>query len=93
MGGEYQALHKYLHDRFADRIVLTFSEIEDIVGFRLPADAREQQGWWVGDDATQAPSAVADAWTQAGRTATVNMVSQSVAFERTVTLDAHGRRR
>ena len=92
MGGGFEALYKYLHDRFADRIVLTFSEIEDLVGFRIPQAAREQEAWWVSADATAPRSAVADAWTLAGRTAVVNMVSQSVAFERATTLDAYGRR-
>ena len=39
--GEYRLLYKYLHDRFADRVVLTFSEIESLIGFALPAAAFE----------------------------------------------------
>jgi hypothetical protein len=93
MGGEFQALQKYLQDRFADRIVLSFSEIEDLVGFGLPDRARASEAWWVSDDAAAPRSAVAEAWTAAGRTAVVNMASQSVAFERVVTFDANGRRR
>ena len=93
MANEYQALHKYLQDRFADRIVLTFSEIEDLVGFPLPAAARQQETWWVAADPAAPRSAVAEAWKLACRTATINMVAQSVAFERETTMDAHGRRR
>ena len=41
--GEYRLLFKYLRDRYANRVVLTFSEIEDLLGFELPEGARRQQ--------------------------------------------------
>jgi hypothetical protein len=93
MDNDYHALHKYLQDRFADRIVLTFSEIEDLVGFPLPEAARLEQEWWVSADPAAPRSAVADAWARANRTAIVNMAARCVAFERETTLDSHGRRR
>lgn len=93
MGNDYHALHKYLQDRFADRIVLTFSEIEDLVGFPLPEAARVEHAWWVTADPAAPRSAVADAWVQASRTAIVNMAAQCVAFERETAVDSHGRRR
>ena len=43
--GEYQLLYKYLRDRYADRVVLTFAEIEDLLGFALPQQARAQSQW------------------------------------------------
>ena len=92
MSNDYHALHKYLQDRFADRIVLTFSEIEDLVGLSLPEAARLEQAWWVSADPAAPRSAVADAWTRASRTATVNMAAQCVTFERETAVDSHGRR-
>jgi hypothetical protein len=80
--GEYQLLYKYLRDRYADRIVLTFAEIEDLLGFSLPESARLQQEWWDGTDTVARRSAQADSWTLASRTATVNLSAQSVLFER-----------
>ena len=88
MTGEYQALYKYLHDRFADRLVLTFGEIEDLLGFALPEAARAQPHWWDGADPPAPRSAQADAWALANRTATVNMAARSVVFERHSPLDA-----
>ena len=38
--GEYRLLYKYLRDRFSDRLVLTFGQIEDLLGFSLPVAAR-----------------------------------------------------
>ena len=80
--GEYQLLYKYLRDRYANRVVLTFAEIEDLLGFALPDPARLQQEWWTGSDPIAPRSAQSDAWRLASRTATVNLVAQSVVFER-----------
>ena len=79
--GEYQLLQTYLRDRYADRVVLTFAEIESLVGFPLPESARSQQEWW--DSTDGAPrTAQSDAWTLAHRTAKVNLVARSVVFDR-----------
>ena len=82
--GEYQPLHKYLRDRYANRVVLTFGEIEDVIGFSLPERARLRLDWW---DVPR--SAQTSSWTLAGRTAVVNLVAQSVVFERPA--EAHSR--
>ena len=33
--GEYRLLYIYLRDRFSDRLVLTFGQIEDLLGLSL----------------------------------------------------------
>jgi hypothetical protein len=80
--GEYKLLYKYLRDRYANRIVLTFSEIEDLLGFSLPDLARLQLAWWDGGDFAADASHQSLAWMLAGRTATVNLPAQCVVFER-----------
>lgn len=80
--GKYRLLHKYLCDRFADRVVLTFGEIEALLGFSLPEPAGLELAWWLDTDATGASSAQAEAWTAANRTAVVNLVSRRVVFDR-----------
>ena len=80
--GEYERLHAYLRDRYANRVVLTFAEIEDLLGFTLPGLARDDLAWWDGGDFDGAPSTQSFAWTLAGRTATVNLAAQNVVFER-----------
>ena len=77
--GEYELLHKYLRDRFANRVVLTFGEIEDLLGFALPDPACADLAWW---DVAGPPSTQSSAWTLAGRTATVNLRAQHVVFDR-----------
>src|SRR5689334_4367894 len=72
--GPYRLLFRYLRDRYADRLVLTFGQIEDLLGFPLPPSARSQSAWWDGDAHGSTPrSAQADAWALAARTATVNL--------------------
>ncbi len=79
---EYLSLHKYLDNRFANTVVLTFAQIEDLLGFALPDLARLHQEWWANADANSIPSAQARSWTQASRTATPNLLARTVLFER-----------
>lgn len=80
--GEYRLLFVYLRDRFSDRLVLTFGQIEDLLGFALPAPARVQRDWWGNSGSDADRPRQSDAWTLAGRTASVNLSAQAVTFER-----------
>ncbi len=80
--GKYQLLQKHLLARFADRLVLTFLQIEDLVGFPLPSQARTEPSWWDNADAAGQGTGQSEAWTRAGRSASVNMSAQCVVFER-----------
>lgn len=83
VSAEYRSLHKYLDERYANTVVLTFAEIEDLLGFELPAVARLEQEWWLNADADGTPSAQSRSWTQASRTAKPNLLARNVVFERT----------
>jgi hypothetical protein len=65
-------------------VVLSFDQIESLVGLELPESARSLQGWWATTDDQPALSPWAAAWRLAGRTATPNLLARTVAFERTV---------
>jgi hypothetical protein len=79
---EYLPLHKYLDGRYADTVVLTFAEVEDLIGIPLPDAARTDQNWWDNGDATSA-SPQSQSWTRANRTAKANMSAKIVVFDRT----------
>jgi hypothetical protein len=82
VAGKYGVLYRYLEHRYADVVVLTFAQIEDLLGFSLPQLARTYQPWWtLGANVQGAPHA--DAWTLAGRTASPNLQSRTVMFTRT----------
>jgi len=79
---KYAPLHKYLVNRYADTVVLTFAQLEDLTGGPLPDSARAQQDWWTSADRDADKSSRADAWILAGRTAQPNLLARTVTFER-----------
>jgi hypothetical protein len=81
-GGKFQPLYKYLEDRYATTVVLKVSEIEDILGFALPAQARTDRAWWTVADPSTPAGPYADAWKAARRTAVPNLLAHTVVFER-----------
>ena len=82
MSGKYLLLYEYLKNRYADTVVLTFGQIESLLGFALPDQARLSQQWWTNADVTAAGTSYSDSWTLARRIATPNLPAQTVTFER-----------
>jgi hypothetical protein len=82
MAGAYLPLHRYLHDRYANTVVLTFAEIESLLGFALPDLARQREGWWTAPEPDVASPGYADSWILAGRTARPNLRAVTVVFDR-----------
>jgi hypothetical protein len=77
---EYVSLHTYLETRYASIVVLTFEQMEALLGFALPASACTERDWWTGAAVhTHRHSA---AWVGAGRIATPNLSARTVTFER-----------
>jgi hypothetical protein len=82
VGGKYLLLYEYLQNRYADMVVLTFAQIESLLGFALPDQARLNRQWWT-NAAPAAPGAhYSDSWILARRVATPNLLAKTVAFER-----------
>ena len=82
MTGEYVLLYEYLEHRHADTVVLTFAEVEDLLGFPLPEQARRLREWWTDGGASRAAAPHSDAWILASRTAVPNLAAQTVVFDR-----------
>ncbi len=78
MSGKYLLLYNYLENRYANTVVLTFAEIEDLLGFALPEQARLEREWWTNLEITN----YSDSWMLASRTAMPNLLAHTVAFER-----------
>jgi len=81
---KYVPLHDYLANRYADSVVLTFGQMEDLLGCALPDSARVEHEWWTSTDRDSDKSSCSDAWILAGRTATPNLLARTVLFERRV---------
>ncbi|MET0213516.1 MAG: hypothetical protein ABW292_10960 [Vicinamibacterales bacterium] len=77
---EYLSLYDYLEHRYASTVVLTFEQMEALLGFALPEPARTERDWWT--DAASRMGRHSYAWTVAKRTATPNLSARTVAFER-----------
>jgi hypothetical protein len=82
MSGKYLSLYTYLENRYAQTVVLTFGEIEDLLGFTLPDGARLHQEWWTNLDPNTLRPSYTDAWMLASRTAKPNLLAKTVVFER-----------
>jgi hypothetical protein len=77
---EYRAFYDYLERRYATTVVLTFLDIEALLGFSLPNAARADRDWWTGT--IIGADRHSKAWAAARRTATPNLAAQTVAFDR-----------
>ena len=82
MADSYDGLRDYLEKRYADSVVLTFAQVESLLGFRLSHSARVDRGWWSNDESAEWPHAQSRAWTCANRMATPNLGAQTVLFVR-----------
>jgi hypothetical protein len=82
MSGKYLPLYRYLENRYANTVVLTFAEIEDLLGIALPDVARLRQEWWTNPDLHMAPPNYSDSWILASRTARPNLLARTVVFDR-----------
>ncbi len=74
------SLYTYLQHRYACTVVLTFGQMETLLGRALPEEARVDHNWWT--ETGPGVNRCSDAWTATRRTATPNLLAQTVAFER-----------
>ena len=78
--GKYRPLHDHLVSLDAARWDATFTEVEDVLGFDLPASARTHPAWWSNDPASHSH---ARAWAEAGwGTENVRLTAERVSFVR-----------
>ncbi len=79
-GGKYEPLKHYLESSGNDFIDLSFSEIERILGFKLPSSAYSYQAWWANEVESHSHAL---AWLGAGyRTSGLDLSNQKVRLVR-----------
>jgi hypothetical protein len=76
----YMPLYTYLDRRYAATVVLTFEQIEALLGFAPPSPAFADAAWWTGPRGANDRHTAA--WTAAGRSAAPHLSARTVAFER-----------
>ena len=77
---EYLPLYTYLEHRYASTVVLSFGQMEALLGWSLPARAGTELDWWTG--AAASSDRHTQAWTAALRTAIPNLSARHVTFRR-----------
>jgi hypothetical protein len=78
----YTPLHQRLLTEAAHSVRLTFVEIEDILGRKLPASAHKFTAWWSNESSMKAGHAQARAWMVAGFRAHASIKDRVVEFRR-----------
>ena len=81
---KYEPLYEFLMKEKQDDFILTFEEIEEIVGFGLPRSAHRAE-WW-DDDTPEHPRDQAQAIHQAGSDSRRPAAGGTVRFRRLSTL-------
>lgn len=81
MASKYDRLRRHLNVRTAGSVVMSFREIETILGSKLPASARKYSAWWANEEG-ETSHVQARAWMDAGRRATVNLTAETVEFSK-----------
>lgn len=78
-GHRYRALSAYLKNSNLDRIKMSFSEIENIIGFSLSPSAYKNRANW----ANSTSQSLACSWLKVGyKTVEVNITAMYVVFEK-----------
>ena len=77
---KYTALTRFFCAQSADELPMSFHQIEDIIGTKLPSSAYRYPAWWANDLATHVQ---AHAWLQAGyETRNVDIAGNKLVFKR-----------
>ena len=76
-GKKYRALTDYLTNTAKDQVQLSFAEIEQILGFKLPSSAREHRAFW----ANTTTHSIALSWLNCGyETEVVDLTHETIIF-------------
>jgi hypothetical protein len=77
---KYAQLGEYLRRQPAERVPMTFAEIERITGVKLPASAQKHRPWWSNNPDN---SVLTKVWIDAGfKSEQVDMAARKLVFRR-----------
>lgn len=76
---KYKALSEFLYESWDKRIILSYEQLEDVLGFSLPASAHNlPQSYWANTEY----HTYAKSWLKLGYKAKVDTENKKVIFER-----------
>ncbi|WP_424947517.1 DUF7662 domain-containing protein [Candidatus Spongiihabitans sp.] len=80
MTSKYDPLQQHLKAQSSAHILMSFAEIEQLLGFDLPPSARKHRPWWSNNPSN---SRITEAWLSAGyQSAKVDMAAGCLVFRR-----------
>jgi len=78
--GKYSPLGDFLRAQHASLVPMTFEEIEDVAGVKLPPKAQHHRAWWSNNPSNNVMTKV---WLDAGyETEQVDMAARKLVFRR-----------
>jgi hypothetical protein len=76
---KYESLRTYLEHKSSDEVPMTFSEIEKVIGSKLPA-SQQYPAWWSNNPSN---NRMTEAWLAAGyKTERVDIAGRKLVFKR-----------
>lgn len=78
--GKYAPLYRWLRDQDAAEVRLTFDEVEEVLGFPLPASCRQHVAHWHSYEGSAVARAIVDAGWKASR---VHLADEALTLVRT----------
>lgn len=82
---KYDVLGNFLKQQPTQLLLMNFSEVEKVLGFKLPASAHEYSAWWANEHTSHVQ---ARAWMNAGfETEQVDLASKKLVFKRVQTTE------
>ena len=80
---KYDPLNKYLAGAAQAQILMPFQEVEQVLGFRLPASARSYPAWWANEQSSGSSHTHCKSWLAAGfKVDAIDFVRERVTFKR-----------
>lgn len=78
--GKYEPLGDFLRSQHTSLVPMTFDEIEDVTGVKLPPKAQHHRAWWSNNPSNNVMTKV---WLEAGfETEQVDMAARKLVFRR-----------
>ena len=79
---KYDPLGRHLQSQPGPEVVMTFAEIEGVIGAALPPSAKEYPAWWANETNPDTRHVHSRAWLGAGLKASVDQVRRRVVFRK-----------
>jgi hypothetical protein len=83
---KYEPLTRFLQNQPGGEVRMSFAQIEQLIGFRLPATAQHEPDWWSNSPAVD--DVVTNPWLAAGfRSEDVDLAGGELTFRRNASAD------